>query len=56
MRRSGTTFVNDNRRRGASSERSRRCFCGTDMRVMGDLTSWFTEIRPIVRMPAVVDV
>ena len=41
---------------GASSERCRRCFCSTDMRVMGDLLSWFTGIGAIDRTPTVVDV
>jgi hypothetical protein len=41
---------------GTSSERCRRCFCSTDMRVMGDLLSWFTGIGAIDRTPAVVDV
>jgi hypothetical protein len=51
-----TAFVNDNRRWRASSERSRRCFCGTDMRVMGDFASWFTGVRAIDRTPSVIDV
>jgi hypothetical protein len=54
--RSMTAFVNDNRGWRAPSERSRRCFCGIDMRVMGDLASWFTGFRAIDRTPAVVDV
>jgi len=56
MRRSVTAFVNDNRGWRASSERSRRSLCGADMRVMGDLASWFTGIRAINRTPAVIDV
>jgi hypothetical protein len=52
-----TTFVEDNWGWGASSERSRRCFCAADMRgVMWDLASWTTRLRAIDRSPAIVDV
>jgi len=57
MGRSVSAFVNDDRGRRASSERrSRRCFGRIDMRVMGDIASWFTGIRAINRTPAVADV
>jgi hypothetical protein len=56
MGRAVTAFVNDDRGRRTSSERSRRSFCSTDMRVMGYLASWFTGIRAIDRTPGVVDV
>jgi len=52
-----TAFINDNRGWRASSERrSRRCFSSIDVRVMGDIASWFSGIRAINRTPAVADV
>jgi len=52
-----TAFINDNRGWGASSERrSRRCFNSVDVRVMGDIASWFTGIWAVDRTHAVVDV
>ena len=52
-----TTFVNDMITGGEGLLRMEQAiFLRHDMRVMGDLTSWFAGIRPIDRTPAVVDV
>jgi hypothetical protein len=56
MGRGVTTFVDDNRRRGPSSERCRGCFYTTTevRRVMRDLASWTTGLGAMDGTPTVV--